>query len=57
MYKTYAIEIQFNLYSIYIVFLTQPSCVKLGHRGVLLYKDKLCTDTWEATGKSNWFVD
>lgn len=50
------LETQFNLYSIYIVFFTQPSSVKLEH-GALLYKDKLCTDTWEATGKSNRFGD
>lgn len=34
----------------YIVFFTQPSSVKLEHRNALLYKDKLYTNTQEATG-------
>lgn len=34
-----------------------PSSVKLEHGRALPYKDELCTDTREASGKSNRFGD
>lgn len=43
------------MYSIYIVFLIQPSSVKAEHGSALQYKDKLCTDTQEATREKQPF--
>lgn len=43
------------MYSIYIVFLIQPSSVKAEHGSALRYKDKLCTDTREATREKQPF--